>query len=133
MPYVGIGIYQPKHSHNVGTLFRTACNLNANFIFMIGHRYKKQASDTVNAQTKIPFYHYSTFEEFNNARPKGAQLVAVELDSKAVLLDTFKWPKQSIILLGSEDNGIPLRYLEQCQHIVEIPVSECLNVAVAGE
>lgn len=132
MSYVGIGIFQPKTGHNVGTLLRTAVNLKADFVFVIGQRYKRQASDTVKTWARIPFYEYSSFQEFNNARPKGAQLVAIELDSKAVPLDTFKWPKQAIILLGAEDSGIPQQYLDRCQHVVEIPTAQCLNVAVAG-
>ena len=132
MSYIGIGIFQPKTGHNVGTLLRTAVNLKANFVFVIGHRYKKQSSDTVKSYNRIPFYEYSSFQEFNEARPKGAQLVAIELDPKSVPLDTFVWPKQAIILLGAEDRGLPQQYLEKCQHIVEIPTAQCLNVAVAG-
>lgn len=133
MTYTGIGILNPKTPQNVGTLLRTAFNLNADFIFMIGMRYKRrQASDTVAATLQIPFYEFDTFEDFNNHRPKGAQLVAIELDERAKSLDTFVWPKQSIILLGAEDNGIAPKYLARCQHIVQIPSNHCLNVSAAG-
>lgn len=40
--YYGIGIYETKEETNVGTLWRSAQNFGADFIFTIGARYKTQ-------------------------------------------------------------------------------------------
>ena len=37
--YFGIGIENAKSRKNVGNLFRSAMNFNADFIFTIGDRY----------------------------------------------------------------------------------------------
>lgn len=51
---------------------------------------------------------------------------------KARFLPTYIHPNRAIYLLGVEDNGLPDAVLGQCQQVVEIPASTCLNVAVAG-
>ena len=59
--YYVIGIYHTKTECNVGTLYRSAYQLGAAFVFTIGRRYKKQASDTYNTTLHIPLYHYESF------------------------------------------------------------------------
>lgn len=38
--YFGIGIYHTKNVLNVGTLWRSAHNFGASFIFTVGMRYR---------------------------------------------------------------------------------------------
>ena len=122
-----------KNPLNYGTLFRTAQLFGADFIFLIGKRFKPQTSDTMKSYKHLPCYHYDTFEDFQKARPYGAMLVGVELDDKAEPLTTFAHPKQSIYLLGAEDYGLPKEILSKCQKIVKIPFgSQSLNVSTTG-
>ena len=130
--YFGIGVYHIKSEINVGTLWRSAYNLGADFIFTIGRRYKKQSSDTTKTFRHIPLYHYLTFEEFSKARPLGATLIGVEQSEKSKELKSFSHPEQTIYLLGAEDNGIPEEILKKCNQVVQIDTPMCLNVSVAG-
>lgn len=54
--YFGIGIMNPKTEMNVGSLWRSANILGASYIFTIGKRIPKQASDTMRTCNSIPFY-----------------------------------------------------------------------------
>lgn len=130
--YFEIGIYYPKTVENVGTLWRSAFQLGAAGIFTIGHRYQRQASDTLKTACNIPLRMYKTWEEFLECRPHGSQLVGIEIGGKA--LSTFSHPALAVYLLGSEDNGLPPFVAEQCQHIVSIESirTASYNVAVAG-
>ena len=130
--YFGIGCIGMKTEYNYGTLFRTAQIFNADFIFLIGKRFKIQSSDTMHSYRHIPLYEYKDFNDFNSHRPYGCQLVAIELASNSIMLQRFKHPKQACYLLGAEDNGIPQLILDQCQEIVQLPGERSLNVAVAG-
>lgn len=130
--YFGIGIYQTKNWLNVGTLWRTAHNLGAAFIFTIGTRYKKQASDTTTAMDSIPLVRYPTLEDFQRCRPIDCRLVGVEQAGGAVSLVTFEHPEKALYLLGAEDTGLPEAVIQKCQSLVQIPSKSCLNVAVAG-
>jgi tRNA G18 (ribose-2'-O)-methylase SpoU len=130
--YFGIGIYNGKTVENLGTLWRSANLMGASFIYTIGRRYKKQASDTLQTYRHIPLYHYETFEEFFKALPYDCRLVAVELDKRSTPISKFSHHQRCIYLLGSEDNGLPASVLSKCHNIVQLPGEFSMNVAVAG-
>jgi tRNA G18 (ribose-2'-O)-methylase SpoU len=130
--YFGIGIQNVKTEMNVGTLWRSASIMGASFIFTIGRRYKKQASDTMASWRHIPLYNYETFEEFYKSLPYDCQLVGVELDETSVPVMQFKHPERCIYLLGAEDIGLSKEAIEKCHKIVQLPGDYCMNVSVAG-
>ena len=130
--YCGIGIMNGKTPENLGTLWRSAWCLGANFIFTIGKRYKKQSSDTTATYRKIPLYHYDDFEDFNKHRPYDCLLVGVELTAHAKDLTAFVHPERAIYLLGQEDGSLAPKVLDKCNHIVKFTSKHCLNVASAG-
>ena len=130
--YYGIGIINGKTEKNIGTLWRSAYIMGAQFIFTIGNRYKHQCSDTTKAPKKIPYFHYDTFEEFYKNMPKDCKLIGVELDEKSIPIKNYVHFERSIYLLGAEDNGIPKEILKKCHNIIQLQGKICLNVAVAG-
>lgn len=130
--YCGIGIEFAKTEANVGTLWRSAYCLGADFIFTIGHRYQKQSSDTVNAWRHIPLFHYESIPDFKRHIPHDCLVVGIEIANNAVLLDKFTHPERCIYLLGREDGDLSREAQALCQHIVVIESSHCLNVASAG-
>ena len=130
--YFGIGIYNGKNIQNVGTLWRSAAILGADFIFTIGDRYTKQCSDTMSTPRHIPLYHYGDGEDFFNHVPCGCKVVAVELCDGSIPLDKYYHGERCIYLLGAEDDGLPPEVLARCDDKVQIYGEYCLNVAVAG-
>lgn len=130
--YFGIGCYNMKTSYNYGSLFRTAQVFGADFIFLIGCRFKHQPSDTMKSWKHIPAFTYADWEDFNSHRPHDCRLISVELDSSAVPIKTFVHPKQACYLLGAEDHGLPPVILKASQNVIYLPGERSLNVAVAG-
>ena len=130
--YFGIGVENLIYEQNLGTLWRSALNLGADFIFTIGRRYKHQASDTVKAERHIPFYEYLTFEDFYKAIPRGCRLIGVEERTNAHNLKCFIHPERAVYLLGAEDHGLTDKALSYCKDVVRISSRFCLNVSVAG-
>jgi len=129
--YFGIGIYHPKTTENIGTLWRSAHNFGADFIFTIGRRYKKQASDTTKAERHVPLFEYESFEDFKNNLPRGCQMVFVEQALGSRNLTHSVHPQSAVYILGAEDEGIPEELMQGYQKVfIETPM--CLNVAVAG-
>lgn len=128
----GVGIVGGKSSTNLGTLWRSAYQLGAAFVFTVGRRYKRQASDTYHTSRHVPLWAFTGEADF--AVPHGHVLVGVELTDDAVPLPMFTHPRQAAYLLGSEDNGLPGWALERCVHVVQIPSVRrpSYNVAVAG-
>jgi len=130
--YFGIGIYHGKTSENIGTLWRSANILGADFIFTIGKRYTKQCTDTMSTPKHIPLFHYSTWTDFMDHIPYDCPVVAIELDKRSVPLETYKHPERCIYLLGAEDSGIPKDVLCRCKDIVQLMGDRCMNVSTAG-
>ena len=130
--FFGIGIYQPKTIHNIGTLWRSAYILGASFIFIIDGKYNHQNSDTTKAWSKIPFYKYDDFDHFYDSMPHSTMLVGIELNEKSEKINTFTHPPRASYLLGAEDNGLPEKVSSRCHKLVQLPGKGSLNVAVTG-
>lgn len=129
--YFAIGIYEPKTETNIGTLWRSAHNFGADFIFTIGKRYKKERSDTTKAEKHIPLYSYSDWQDFVEHLPSGCEIVCVEQADGARKLGEVVHPERAVYVLGAEDYGIPEDKMRGHQKVfIDTPM--CLNVAVAG-
>lgn len=129
--YFGVGIFNPKNQLNVGTLWRTASILKAAFMFTIGQRIKKQASDTYQSYKSIPLYNYPTFEDFYKNMPYSCRLVGVELSDKSIPIESYQHLDRAVYLLGAEDNGIPDSILSKCYQVIQLPLGN-YNVSTAG-
>lgn len=129
--YFGIGIYNPIKSANVGALYRSAFCFGANYIYTIGAKYKRDKSDTPNAANHIPYFHYSSLEEFLAAVPKGCVITCIENTDKAIPLTKFSHPEKACYLLGSEVTGLPKELTDKYPTTI-IPTTACLNVSTAG-
>lgn len=137
------GVVGAKHSHNLGTLWRSAFQLGAAGIFVVADRGAaggaaalaphKEASDTTKAWRSIPMWQHSDWNAFCEAQPYGAVLVAVEMGGEATL-DEFVHPERAVYLLGAEDTGLPQSVVRACHRHVTLPCEryESFNVAVAG-
>lgn len=122
----------PKHDVNLGTLWRSAFALGANFIFTIGARYSYQASDTTKSTRHIPYWRFPNVTDFLQHLPSETSLVAVEMDAAAVDLRQFIHPERAVYLLGPEDGSIGREVIDKCASVVRFDSRYCLNVAVAG-
>ena len=127
-----IGIYHNKTPSNLGTLWRSAYQLGASGIFVIGKRYPKQGSDTIKAYRHIPLREYEDFDHFQNSRPYDCVLIGIEIGKN--ILEEFSHPQRAIYLLGAEDNGLPENVLQKCQTTIGLSAINTLsyNVSVAG-
>ncbi len=128
--FCGIGIQHSKTPINIGTLWRSAAILGADFIFTVGRRYTHQSSDTLKAYRHIPLWH---FEDLDDLRvPHDCRLIGVELDDRARPLHTFRHPERAVYLLGAEDHGLSKDAIARCHQLIRLPGQWSMNVAVAG-
>lgn len=133
--YFGIGVYHPKTKENVGTLWRSAYQLGASYIYTIGHRYKGQVSDTYKTYRHIPLIQFKTLEDFYNSVFCDCRVVCIEFCDRSEPLPNFTHPERCTYMLGSEDGGFPKEILDNPNYLfVEIPSvrTQSYNVAMAG-
>jgi tRNA G18 (ribose-2'-O)-methylase SpoU len=129
--YFGIGIVAGKTPENLGTLWRSAYQLGAAFIFTVGTRYKRNITDTTHTWQRIPLFRYESVEDLR-AGLYDCRLVAVEMGG--VPLPLYRHPARCAYLLGAEDNGLSRAAREACVEQVAIPAARTAsyNVAMAG-
>ncbi|MHB8134638.1 MAG: TrmH family RNA methyltransferase [Anaerolineaceae bacterium] len=132
MSFFEIGIYAPIHSENIGTLWRSAYQLGAAGIFIIGKSRRSQVSDTAKTVQQIPLRTFDTWEDFLVHRPIGTRIVGIEIGGSP--LAQFSHPSEAIYVLGSEANGLPEHVQKGCDFIVSIESLRyaSYNVAVTG-
>ena len=130
--YFTIGIENTKTVQNIGTLWRSAKILGADYIFTINERYKHQSSDTMKAPRHIPLFHYENFYDFYSHLPYDCDLIGVELINSSISLTAYVHPERACYLLGAEDVGLSSEAIKSCKQIVQLPGAQSLNVAVAG-
>ena len=132
--FFGIGVYSPKNSTNLGSLWRSCLEYNAAFMFTIGTRCGfDEPSNTPRAERHIPLYMYPTLQDFTRVIPTDTRIVGIEQTDKSLALESYSHPERAIYLLGAEDDGLPAEVFEYCRGgVVAISTKRCLNVAVAG-
>ena len=131
--YFGIGIFQPKTKENVGTLWRSAYQLGASFIFIIDGKYKQQYSDTYKTTRHIPLFQYKNYKEFKKSLYDCIPVV-IEFDKDSQKLQKFIHPQRCVYILGSEGNGLSKEILADTKLKIEIESvrQPSFNVAMAG-
>ncbi len=130
--YFAIGAEGISKPMNLGNLMRSAHGFGASFIFTVRAHYtiKESRSDTSKAYQHLPYYAWDRVSQME--LPKGCQLVGVELVDEAHDLPSFRHPVQAAYILGPERGELSPEMLARCDHIVKIPTSFCINVAMAG-
>lgn len=88
------------------------------------------------AEVLVPFTYYEHLEDWLEENENGDTLpiVALEQADRSVMLPDFTPPEKFAFLLGEEVHGIAPEFLDNCDHIVEIPMfgqKESFNVSVA--
>lgn len=128
----GIGVEHIKTEMNVGTLWRSAFNFGASFIFTIGRRYRKQASDTTKTWNHIPLFDFDSVSDFKRSIPHAWIPIGIELCDEARSLTEYSHARSAVYLLGPEDGSLSKEARALCKSVVFIPSRLCLNVATAG-
>jgi tRNA G18 (ribose-2'-O)-methylase SpoU len=130
--YFAIGAERISKALNLGNLMRSAHGFGAAFTFTIGAAYLAQEAraDTSKGSQHLPHYDWSTPADL--ALPRGCRLVGVELLDRAVDLPSFRHPMQAAYVLGPEQGELSPELLARCDHVVRIPSSFCINLAMAG-
>ena len=130
--YFAIGAERISKSLNLGNLMRSAHGFGAAFTFTVGATYQalEAAADTSKGARHLPHYNWQSVDDIT--LPQGCKLVGIELLDEAVDLPSFHHPLRAAYVLGPERGSLSPELLARCDHVVKIPTSFCINVAMAG-
>ena len=152
MPEIIVIAHNIRSTHNIGSIFRTCEGFGVSKIILSGYSpYPKIENDArlphiaeklteqihktaLGAETMIPFEHLDTLD-LAYFKMNDFHVVGLEQDKRSVMLNQYKSPEKIILLLGEEVHGIPQELIDQCDDLVEIPMTgkkESFNVSVAA-
>lgn len=75
------------------------------------------------------------YEALKWCRENNYTSIALEIAENSIFLDEFSFPDSSAIIVGNEEHGLDVKFLERCDHIVTIKQVGnvgSLNVAVSA-
>lgn len=140
-----------RSTHNIGSIFRTAEGFGVTKMILSGYSpYPTLEQDTrlphisakltaqihktaLGAETMVPF-EYNEIPNLAGLRAEGYRIVGLEQDARATLLASYNAPDKLALLIGEEVSGITNDLRDQCDDLIEIPMSgkkESFNVSVA--
>jgi tRNA G18 (ribose-2'-O)-methylase SpoU len=132
---MAIAAWNITKEHNVGSLVRTAHAAAAEEVVLIGERdWNVEAAKTSELYTTVT--QLADIEAFRkHLESRRWNLVAVELDRRAVNVFDAEYPQRPCFLLGAELSGVPGELLDEAELVVQLPqwgLVPSLNLAIAG-
>jgi tRNA G18 (ribose-2'-O)-methylase SpoU len=132
---MAVAAWNVSKEYNVGSLVRTAHAAAATEVILVGEReWNVEAARTAELYTTVT--RLADIDAFrNHLKSRRWNLVAVELDRRAVNLFDAHYPDRPCFLLGAELGGVPDELLDASELVVQIPqwgLVPSLNLAVAG-
>ena len=129
---ISLGLVNPKSASNVASILRACSGFGASSVFYSGNRFgyaKDFNADTQNMRKKIPTIG---IDNLLSAKPKGSQVVVIELVENAIPLPEFEHPENAFYILGPEDGSVPESLIQAADSVVFIPCDHNLNLGAAA-
>ena len=131
-----VAMTQIEGDFNFSTIIRNANFFGFREVFYIGaKRWDRRGS--VGAHHYTPIKHFKNEQDFLESEDVSENvytLIALENNVNLPLenIYSFIWPRNPMILIGEERNGIPFSLLTKCKKIVTIPSEGCIRSLNAG-
>lgn len=130
----GVCMINLEYDFNFGTLVRNCNAFGVRDVFYVSDKKKWDKRSAVGTYNYTNVTHLTTLDELL-ALQKSYIFVGIENNCDAEPLHKFEWPRNPLIIFGSENLGIPHEVLDLCKYTVEIPMMgsvRSLNVGTAS-
>lgn len=113
----------PLRSHaNLSTILRMAGCSGVQEVIASGNAKIKNAIARDSADTVKLTVKNSLPPILKKLKEEGYTLVGLEQTTNSTVLSEYKFPKKTVIVVGSEREGLSQKYLDLLDAVVEIPV-----------
>jgi len=132
-----VALYEAADPGNLGTILRTCDGVGASGVILIGNCTDPYDPTAVRASMGAVFSQKiikSTIEEFSKWVTENSRIVIGTSDHAQIDYRKVNYVSDTILLMGSERQGIPVDLEKICDDIVSIPMRgscDSLNLAVA--
>jgi len=128
-----IAVENLERDFNMGTIVRTANAFNAEAVHVVGRKqWNKRGAMATDLYMNV--YYHRTIDEFLSA-VNGRSVIGIDNIKGSVPLHGFHFPEQSVLVFGSEANGLSQEMIDSCRSVVEIEQfgsTRSVNVGVAA-
>lgn len=104
---------------NLGTVFRNANAFGAKEVFYIGGSRSWDRRSAVGVQNYLQFTHLKTIDDVLVLKDKYT-FIGLDNVPGSVPMETFEWPKNTLMILGEEGPGLTKEITDHCKAIVSI-------------
>lgn len=129
--YAAVGLVNPKHSTNVGSVLRAAGCYAVDLIAVEGQRGQNSLVTSAATDTMKAWRHIPTLmtDDVFSVIPVGCVPVAVDLVPDAVSLVDFVHPESAFYIFGPEDGTLGAKHAKLGMARVMVPTHRCMNLA----
>jgi tRNA G18 (ribose-2'-O)-methylase SpoU len=115
-----VAIENWQHDMNIGSIVRSANAFAAETVHIIGRkRWNKRGAMVTDRYQHV--LHHDTVDDFVDwARDRRRPIVAIDNVPGSVLIETFDYPANCILLFGQEGPGLSPEALDAADAVVEI-------------
>lgn len=120
----------PKYSHNVDAVIRTASAFGVGQVWWTGKRVSIDAEkgERMSRYSKVKLFPNEDYplKEFEGVTP-----VVIGLHETAELLTSFEHPKNAVYVFGPEDGNVSKTLRMHSHRFVFIPIAHCFSLSMA--
>lgn len=129
-----VAIENLSHDFNIGTVVRNANAFNVRRVHIIGRKqWNKRGAMVTNRYLEV--LHHPTIEDFLRSMDVDYHLIAIDNQAGAQDLATSQLPQKSVLIFGSESDGISPELLARAEAMIQIEQlgsTRSVNVGVAS-
>ena len=139
-------LFDIRSVQNTASLFRTADCAGLSKIYLVGttpppiDRFSRVRKDfakiSLGAEKTVPHVYIADIETLlEKLKKEKYEIVALEQSENSIDYKNYRLKGKTALVLGNEVTGVSKNVLEQCDVVIEIPMSgkkESLNVSIAG-
>jgi tRNA G18 (ribose-2'-O)-methylase SpoU len=130
---IEIAIENLERDFNAGTIMRNANAFNVRAVHIVGRRqWNKRGAMATDHYMNV--YYHPSVDEFVRA-VSGKHVIGIDNIEASIPLHTFTYPKNPILVFGSEGPGLSKEMINVCEAIVAIEQfgsTRSVNVGVAS-
>ncbi|HMN11495.1 MAG TPA: RNA methyltransferase [Bellilinea sp.] len=133
-----IALFEAADPGNVGTIIRTADSAGFNGVILVGDSTDPFDPNSIRASMGSIFaieIANITLEDLKRIRTAGRYTIIGASDKATINYRGYDYPKDLILFMGSERQGLSPAAIELCDEMVSIPMvgsADSLNLSIAG-
>ena len=115
-----VAIENWQHDMNIGSIVRSANAFGAKTVHIIGRRRWNKRGAMVTDRYQHVLHHATVAEFVEWAKANARPIIAIDNVPGSVIIETFDFPANAILLFGQEGPGLSPEAIEAADAVVEI-------------